>query len=87
MPRDLRSLSSLLVRPALEDKHDPLKSETFLQFVEKQVILDVLLDSYIQQSFIQYDVFPFSEEGFLGKETAYLNVITFWRHYWHKYMD
>lgn len=55
--------------------------------MEKQVILDVLFEPYVQKSFIQYDAFPFSEEGFLGKETALLNVITFWKHYWHKYMD
>ena len=47
----------------------------------------MLFEPYVQKSFIQYDVFPFSEEGFLGKETAMLNVITFWKHYWHKYMD
>lgn len=46
-----------------------------------------MFDPYVQQSFIQYDVFPFSEKGFLGNETALLNVITFWKHYWHKYMD
>ena len=66
---------------------DPKSRETYLEFVEKQVILDVLFDPYVQQSFIQYDVFPFSEKGFLGNETALLNVITFWKHYWHKYMD
>ena len=32
-------------------------------------------------------MFPFSEKGFLGNETAILNVVTFWKHYWHKYMD
>ena len=41
----------------------------------------------MQKSFIQYDVFPFSEKGYLGNETALLNVVTFWKHYWHKYMD
>ena len=51
------------------------------------MILDILLEPHIQKSYIQYDVFPFSEEGFVGKETAMLNVVTFWKHYWHKYMD
>ena len=87
MPRELRSLESLMQRPDLPEREDPRKSETFLQYVEKQVILDVLFEPYVQKSFIQYDTFPFSERGFLGSETAQLNVITFWRHYWHKYMD
>ena len=47
----------------------------------------MLFEPFVQRSFIQYDVFPFSEKGFLGQETALLNVITFWKHYWHKYMD
>ena len=87
LPRELRSLDSLQRIPALPDKLDPKKSETFLQFVEKQVILDVMLEPYLQRSFIQYDAFPYTEKGFLASETAQLNVITFWRHYWHKYMD
>ena len=86
LPKQLRSLESLLRQPVPGPK-DPKCRETYLNFVEKQVILDVLFEPYIQTSFIQYDVFPFSEEGFLGNETAMLNVITFWKHYWHKYMD
>lgn len=86
MPRELRSLQSLLQEPEYKPT-DPKKRESYLEFVEKQVILDVLFEPYVQKSFIQYDVFPFSEKGFLGNETAMLNVITFWKHYWHKYMD
>jgi hypothetical protein len=49
--------------------------------VEKQVIFDLLFDPFITKSFIEYESFPFSPEGFLGKEAALLNVFTFWKHY------
>ena len=86
LPRELRSLSSLLAQPEAE-AGDPKRRETYLEYVEKQVILDIVFEPFIQKSYIQYDVFPFTEQGFLGNETALLNVITFWKHYWHKYMD
>jgi len=61
--------------------------DTFLEFVEKQVILDVLFEPYLSQNFVQYSAFPYSAENFLGKETALLNVFTFWRHYKEKYLS
>ena len=36
---------------------------------------------------MQYDRFPYDPAGFLGSETAVLNVSTFWQHYQNKYMD
>ncbi|CDW77279.1 UNKNOWN [Stylonychia lemnae] len=59
--------------------------DTFLEFVEKQVILDLILDPFINNNFIQYDSFPFEAKDFLGKETAILNVFTYWKHYNQKY--
>lgn len=52
-----------------------------MEFVEKQVILDVLFEPYMFPNFVQYNSFPYDPEGFLGKETALLNVFTFWKHY------
>lgn len=64
-----------------------MKQETFLEFVEKQAILDVLFEPFISKNFIQYNAFPYDPENFLGKETALLNVFTFWKHYQDKYME
>ena len=61
------------------DLDSSLKQDTFLEFIEKLVILDVLFDSYIHDNFIKYKSFPFSHEGFLGHETAV------WDHYRSKY--
>ena len=80
LPRQLQSLESLQKQPAPKAK-DPLKQETFLEFVEKQVILDSLFEPYLTENFIQYNAFPYNPDDFLGKETALLNVFTFWKHY------
>ena len=64
-----------------KDKDDPLLQQTFLEFVEKLVILDVLLEPYLAVNFIEYDSFPYDHNNFLGKETALLNIFTFWKHY------
>jgi len=54
---------------------------TFLEFVEKLVILDVLFEPYMFNNFIEFESFPFEPKNFLGSETALLNVFTFWKHY------
>lgn len=65
---------------------DPILQESFLEFVEKLVILDVLIEPYLYENFIQYESFPYDPEGYLGNETAMLNVFTFWKHYQARYV-
>ena len=65
---------------------DPILQETFLEFVEKLCILDVLIEPFLYENFIQYESFPYDPEGYLGHETALLNVFTFWKHYQGKYV-
>jgi hypothetical protein len=43
--------------------------------------MDLLFEPYIHRNYIQYKSFPFSPEGLMGKETAMLNVFTFWNYY------
>lgn len=43
--------------------------------------MDVLFEPYLFRNFVRQKTFPFDAEGFLGKETAILNVFTFWDHY------
>ena len=37
------------------------------------------------ENFITYEAFPYDPNNFLGKETALLNIFTFWKHYQSKY--
>ena len=55
--------------------------------MEKQVILDVIFEPFMDENYMQYEKFPYDSSGFLGHETAILNVVTFWKHYQAKYMD
>ena len=68
---------------------DPLKQETFIEFVEKLVILDLITRSwplnFLEENFLKIGRFPYDPRGFLGYETALLNVVTFWNHYRKKY--
>jgi hypothetical protein len=48
--------------------------------------MDVLFDPFIYRNFVRLKAFPFDPEGFLGHETALLNVFTFWDHYQAKYV-
>lgn len=48
--------------------------------------MDVLFEPFLYKNFVKYKVFPYDPEGFLGKETALLNVYTFWDHYQAKYV-
>jgi len=56
------------------EKPPPKNDDTFLEFVEKQVIFDSLLDPFLTRNFILYDAFPFSADGFFSNESSILNV-------------
>ena len=49
--KKLISLSSFMEMPT-KDNSDVMKRDTFLEFVEKEVILDVLIEPYIYKNFI-----------------------------------
>ncbi len=97
LPRELRSLESFLKDSTGKIEEETgfkvfnyerkiNTQETWLEFIEKQVILDVLMEPYIYSNFVRYQAFPYDPEGFMGKETALLNVFTFWEHYQQKYV-
>jgi len=97
LPRELRSLDSFLKDSTGKIEEETgfkvfnyerkiNTQETWLEFIEKQVILDVLMEPYIYSNFVRYQAFPYDPEGFMGKETALLNVFTFWEHYQQKYV-
>lgn len=95
IPRETRPLKDMLNVPrsfiqaqkgkSRGDPKNPLDQDTFIEFVEKLAMLDVLLNPFLQENFIKLQSFPYSPEGFLGHETALLNVFTFWKHYRQKY--
>ena len=47
--------------------------------------MDLIFEPFLHKNFIQFKNFPYDSETFLGKETALLNLYTFWDHYKKKY--
>lgn len=93
LPRNLQSLESFfdVGNNIPSDKKSttaiPLdQQETWLEFIEKQVIMDVLFEPFLFRNFLRFKAFPYDPEGFLGSETAVLNLFTFWDHYQDKYV-
>ena len=54
----MRSLESLL-KPPKPTQRDPIMRETFLEFIEKLAILDVIFEPFLEENFMQYNVFPY----------------------------
>ncbi len=62
LPRGLRAIDSFLQMPEKDSasKRSPLDiQETWLEFIEKQVILDVLFEPYLYRNFVRLKAFPF----------------------------
>eukprot|EP00347_Sterkiella_histriomuscorum_P019331 403342056 len=91
MRKELRPLESFYKDPEtfVKNPQTPqqmLNQDSFLEFVEKQVIMDTILETFVYENFIQYKSFPFDPTPFMGRETAAYNVFTYWKHYKEKYM-
>ena len=50
LPRKIRQLEKIQKQPPATE--DILLKETFLEFVEKLVMLDVLVDPYLSENFV-----------------------------------
>ena len=50
LPRKIRQLENIQKQPPATE--DILLKETFLEFVEKLVMLDVLVDPYMSENFV-----------------------------------
>jgi hypothetical protein len=45
----------------------------------------MMTEPFLTENFIEHESFPYDPEPYLGKETAMLNVFTFWKHYSERY--
>lgn len=52
----------------LGDKTETLKTQPFIEFVEKLVILDMIIDPIITKYFVKYRSFPFMCDHTIGGE-------------------
>ena len=86
LSKNLKPLQYYL-KPIDSKTQNVLQQDTFLEFIEKSVIIDFLTEPFLFKNFIQHQSFPYNPEDFLGKETAVLNYFTFWKHYQNKYQQ
>ena len=51
------------------------------------MLVDLLLDSHIQNNFINYKSFPFSAKGTIGIEMFINSIFIIWEHYYKYYQQ
>ena len=61
------------------------KDWPYIEYIEKHVMLDLLLEPFLTQHFVQFEYFPYNGEGLLGHLAAQSNVFMFFRHYLRRY--
>lgn len=57
----------------------------FIEFIEKLVILDIILKPWIQNYFVKYQSFPYSCRNTVGGKENLTKVFLLWRHYYGLY--
>jgi len=78
----IKNLQGLLKNVKMEEGDDQV---TFSDYIEKHVILDLMLDNFIQENFVDYKSFPFTGENTVGKTMNFGNVFMIWNHFQRKY--
>jgi hypothetical protein len=66
----------------LNFKADNQKEVLFIEFIEKLVILDLILSPLIQNYFIKYQSFPYSCRNTVGGKENLSKVFLVWNHYY-----
>ncbi len=66
-------------------KDEETKEQTFMEFIEKLVILDVILEPVITRYFVKYRSFPFMCEETLGGKENIGKIFIIWMHYYKIY--
>ena len=79
----IQSLQKILKDKKLQNDNDD--QLTFTEYIEKHVILDLMLDNFIQENFVDHRSFPFSGENTIGKSVNLGNVFMIWNHYMRKH--
>jgi len=79
----IENLQNLLTNLSNSKKIE--KNLTFTDYIQKHVILDLLLDDFVQENFVEYKSFPFSGKGTIGRDMNFGNVFMIWNHFQRKY--
>ena len=80
LDKKIKNLSDCIIKPG-----KGTGDLTYLEYVEKQVILDLIFDPFVQQNFIKFESFPFSANDTIGAAANKTNIFIIWDHYYRKY--
>ena len=78
---DLRRLAPLSVELSYAKDHQ----QSFIEYIEKQVILDMLLDPILRKYFTEFRTFPFVPEHTIGSKTMLAQLFVIYEHYFREY--
>ena len=63
------------------------EDDSYVDFVRKHALVDVMLGSFINDYFMEYEYFPFSGIGLLGWKAGATNLKSFWNYYYKEALD
>ncbi|EAS06611.1 hypothetical protein TTHERM_01074540 (macronuclear) [Tetrahymena thermophila SB210] len=59
--------------------------DTFLEYVEKHVILDLMLGTHVREFFIKNKIFPFTGKNYTGQKTMIQQIFVMLDHFYHQH--
>jgi hypothetical protein len=64
-----------------------MKAQPFIEFVEKLVILDMIIDPIITKYFVKYRSFPFMCDHTIGGNENIGKIFIVWMHFYKIYYE
>ncbi|CAI2364467.1 unnamed protein product [Moneuplotes crassus] len=62
-------------------------SKTYVEYVQKHALFDVMFDSFVHNNFMKYSFFPFNGVGLYNWASSISSTIEYWNHFYGKYLD
>jgi hypothetical protein len=63
------------------------KTNSYVEYIQKHALVDVMFNSFIADHFMNYKFFPFNGVGLPGWEVSQMNTEQFWSHFYGKFMS
>jgi len=80
LDKGMKQLATLLEFPVLEKGKVP-----FVDYVEKHLLMDLMMEPFVTPWFIENRVFPFKATNTIGSESSYRDVFILWSHFFSLY--
>lgn len=57
--------------------------ETYIEYIEKHVILDLMIDPILRDYFVRHSVFPFTGKSYIGQKSMIQQIFVMLEHFYH----